>query len=97
VVLKRYSEFESLHNALKVHFSDASLPDLPPKYTTFGTTTTVASRDRGFQEYLQQLLRVPDILDCVEFRKFIKWKSFSAFLPLQPQSQLNSVYLNIHY
>lgn len=74
IIQKRYSDFEALHEALKVHFHGAQeLPDLPAKFNTFGITTTVAYREAGFRAYLNALFKVQGILDSVKFRQFIGW------------------------
>lgn len=71
-ILKRYTDFENLHQALQTRFKsdEVSLPELPGKLDFF-VNTQIKSRGERLIEYLNQLFAIESIEDCFTFRKFI--------------------------
>lgn len=75
MIYRRYSDFHSLHQALRCTFPDAkSLPGMPKKiYFGRSQTRNVAEqRMKDLQSYLQSVLRLPfEISHCGILRKFL--------------------------
>ena len=68
---KRFTEFENLHDALEIRFGKDGLPQLPAKFNAFFAQTTVESRMKGLEKFLNLLFRFPEVEDCFAFRKFL--------------------------
>ena len=68
---KRMTDFENLYNALVRRFGKDGLPQLPPKFNAFFTQTTVESRMKGLEKFLNSLFKFPEVEDCFAFRKFL--------------------------
>lgn len=70
-VKRRYREFNHLHKILKKKFKryKRKLPDLPSKlnYEKF-----TEGRKYHLERFLNELVKYPDVLDCVYFRKFLQ-------------------------
>ena len=47
---------------------------MPDKMTPFGQKTSVAIRESMLTSYLNNLLKYPNIGECVYFRQFIEFK-----------------------
>jgi len=71
-LLKRYSQFDDLHQNIKKSYKGADLPLLPKK-RWFGNTdpSFVQKRCRKLQLYLNNLTQIETIFKGIEFSKFI--------------------------
>lgn len=68
---KRMVDFEELYDALVIKFGRENLPNLPHKFTALFTQTSVESRMRGLESFLNVLFTIPNIGDSFAFRKFL--------------------------
>eukprot|EP01016_Furgasonia_blochmanni_P014494 TRINITY_DN1759_c0_g3_i2.p1 TRINITY_DN1759_c0_g3~~TRINITY_DN1759_c0_g3_i2.p1 ORF type:complete len:516 (+),score=105.75 TRINITY_DN1759_c0_g3_i2:768-2315(+) len=75
MIARRFREFVQLHECLEIRFANQkiAIPALPAKYTTFGTRTTPEDRKKGLEQFLNSLMKFPNIQDCFAFRKFINF------------------------
>lgn len=68
---KRMMDFERLYSALSDRYGKDVLPQLPPKFNAFFSQTSVESRMKGLEKFLNSLFTLPDIGDCFALRKFL--------------------------
>eukprot|EP00761_Pharyngomonas_kirbyi_P014728 gb/GECH01014758.1/.p1 GENE.gb/GECH01014758.1/~~gb/GECH01014758.1/.p1 ORF type:complete len:492 (+),score=99.41 gb/GECH01014758.1/:1-1476(+) len=70
-ITKRFSQFHAIHRSLKEY--EHLLPALPPKLM-FGSLKeeNIQKRKKKLCEYLQILSGIPEIINTVVFRKFIR-------------------------
>ena len=70
-IYKRMMDFDDLYSALGVRFGKEALPQLPAKFNSFFTQTTVEFRMAGLESFLNAIFKIEDIEDCFAFRKFM--------------------------
>ena len=70
-IYKRMIDFEDLYSALVVRFGKDLLPQLPAKFNSFFSQTSVEHRMNGLESFLNELFKVSNIEDCFAFRKFL--------------------------
>ena len=70
-VLRRYSEFAELHEALASAFrAEMALPQLPPKLV-FNTTAALAERYLELDAFLRSILSMPSVSAHPRLRSFL--------------------------
>lgn len=95
-IYKKFKDFEILHKSLQMRFSANSylLPELPAKYNEFGSRTSVDSKMKGLEKYLNALFKLPKIGDSFAFRKFVshskKFQSMHGNAPKETDDKQGS-------
>ena len=73
-IIKRYSEFYTLHKSLRCIYSKKDMPEMPSKRRLRNNTSVnfVKRRCVNLQNYLNNLLKLPDIETIPEFQHFMQ-------------------------
>ncbi|CAD8138661.1 unnamed protein product [Paramecium pentaurelia] len=78
IIWKRFSQFDELHQLLKQRYQQ--LPQLPFKTTAALQQISPNLRSLNLQQYLQDLIKVPNIGENIHLRQFLEIKSFQEYL-----------------
>ncbi|KAJ1954568.1 Serine/threonine-protein kinase Sgk2, partial [Dispira parvispora] len=87
-ITKRYSDFDQLHTRLTLEFPQRTLPTLPPK-RLFGSnlsTEFVLARREQLNQYLDALLRHPDLRQTEIVKTFFEDWAITGVTPSLPSS-----------
>ncbi|KAJ1650619.1 hypothetical protein IWQ61_008626 [Dispira simplex] len=87
-IIKRYSDFDQLHTKLTSEFPQKVLPTLPPK-RLFGSnlsTEFVLARREQLNQYLDALLRYPDLQQTETIKTFFEVWAIAGLTQSSPSS-----------